>query len=173
MIGTALAIGAGVGALGGLFGSLGKRSAIQKQLEMLDQKKRDNQNWFDRRYNEDSTQRADAQRLLKITEDSMRKRTKAAAGREAVMGGATENTMREKEAANQVMADAVSQINAAGEQRKDQIEAQYRQQKDALEQQEAALKGQEPNGFDFANNIIGGAAGGASLANGLFGGKKE
>ena len=173
MIGTALAIGSAVGALGGLLGSSGKNEAIRQQMKLLQQQQKENQDWFDRRYNEDATQRADAQRILQITEDRIRKRNKAAAGREAVMGGATEDTMREKEAGNEMMANAVSQINAAGEQRKDQIEQQYRQQKNALAQQEAALKGQEQSDLDILSNVIGGAGSGALLAGALEGGGKK
>lgn len=163
MIGTAAIIGGAAGALGGLLGSNGRNDAIRRQIAMLQQMEKDNKNWFDRRYNEDATQRADAQRILQITEDRIRKRNKAAAGREAVMGGATEDTMREKEAGNQAMADAVSQINAAGEQRKDQIEQQYRQQKNALGMQKAGLEGQMQSDSDILSNVIGGAANGVGL----------
>ena len=156
-------IGGAVGALGGLLGSAGKNEQIRKQMALLAKQQKENQDWYDRRYNEDATQRADAQRLLQTMEDSIRKRNKAAAGREAVMGGASESTAREKEAGNQMMANAVGQINANNERRKDAIEAQYRNQKAALEQQEAGLEGQKVGAFDYLNNIIGGAAQGASL----------
>jgi hypothetical protein len=162
-IGLGALIGAGAGALGGVFGSAGRNKAIREQMQLLAQRQQENQNWFDRRYNEDATQRADAQRMLQITENNIRKRNKAAAGREAIMGGPTEATAREKEAGNQMYADAVSQINAAGERRKDQIEQQYLQQKNALDQQQMALEGQKQNGFDVANNIIGGAAQGFQM----------
>lgn len=170
-----LAIGAAAGALGGIFGSAGKNKAIRKQMELVAQQQQENKDWYDRRYNEDSTQRADAQRLLQITEEGIRKRNKAAAGREAVMGGATEDTMREKEAGNEMMANAISQINAAGEQRKEQIENQYRQRKSELDQQQASLEGQMQSGWDIASNAIGGAAQGAGMGAGiqnLLGGKK-
>ena len=159
-------IGGAVGALGGLLGSKGKNDSIRKQMELLQRQQKENPDYFDRRYNEDATQRADAQRILQITEDRLRKRNKAAAGREAVMGGATEDTMHEKEAGNEMMANAVSQINAAGEQRKEQIEQQYRQQKNTLAQQEMALKGQELSDSDILSNVAGGAFGG--VASGLM-----
>ena len=165
-------IGGAVGALGGLLGSAGKNDAIRRQMQLLQQQQQDNKNWYDRRYNEDATQRADAQRILQITEDRIRKRNKAAAGREAVMGGATEDTMREKEAGNEMMANAVSQINAAGEQRKDRIEQQYRQQKSILDQQQAGLEVQKLSDLDILSNTIGGAASGAMMGNMFGGGKK-
>ena len=156
-------IGGALGALGGIFGGISKNKMLKRMRNMINEQKRENQDWYDRRYNEDSTQRADAQRILQVTQDRLRKSNKAAAGREAVMGGASESTAREKEAGNQMMANAVGQINANNERRKDAIEAQYRNQKAALEQQEAGLEGQKVGAFDYLNNIIGGAAQGASL----------
>lgn len=157
-------ISGAVGALGGLLGSEGKNESVRKQLKLLQQQQKGNENWFNRRYNEDATQRADAQRILQITEDRIRKRNKAAAGREAVMGGATEDTMREKEAGNEMMANAVSQINAANERRKDQIEQQYLQKKGALDQQQMAIEAQELSDNDILSNVVGGAASGVGLS---------
>lgn len=151
-------IGAGLGAVGGIFGGISKNKMIKKQLQMLAERQRENQDWYDRRYNEDVTQRADAQRLLTMTEESIKKRNKAAAGTAAVMGGTEESVAAEKAAGNQAVADATSQIAASGEQRKSQIEQQYLQKKDALDQAKAELEGQKVNGLDMAGNVIGGAA---------------
>ena len=161
MIGSV--IGGGAGALGGLFGGISKNKMIQKQIEMINQRKQENQNWYDRRYNEDSTQRADAQRLLTLTEESIRKRNKATAGREAVMGGASEQSAQEKEQNNKMLSDAVSQINVAGEKRKEQIEQQYQARKDALNDTLANLESQKKDAFDIMSDMIGGAANGMSL----------
>lgn len=151
-------IGAGLGAVGGIFGGLSKNKMIKKQMAMLSQQKRENQDWYDRRYNEDATQRADAQRLLTMTEESIKKRNKAAAGTAAVMGGTDESIAAEKAAGNQALADATSQIAAAADQRKDQIEQQYQQRKDNIDNAMRELEGQKQNGWDFANAAIGGAA---------------
>ena len=85
------------------------------------------QSWYDRRYNEDATQRADAQRILTLTNENIRQRNQNAAGAQAVMGGTDESVAAAKAANNQALAEAASQIAAAGERRKDQIEAQYRE----------------------------------------------
>lgn len=90
---------------------------------------KDNQNWYDRRYNEDATQRADAQRILTMTNENIRQRNQAAAGSQAVMGGTEESVAAAKAANNQALADATSQIAVNGERRKDQIESQYLQTK--------------------------------------------
>jgi hypothetical protein len=157
-------IGGATGALGGLFGSFGKNDAIKKQMQMIAQQQRENQDWYDRRYNEDATQRADAQRLLQMTEESIKKRNKAAAGTAAVMGGTAESVAAEKEANNKALADTTSQIAAAGEARKDRIENQYMARKEQLNSAMRELEGQKQSDLD----ILGGAIGGA--AQGILGG---
>ena len=138
-------VGGAGGALGGLLGGLGKNAAIRSQLRAIAQAEKSNQNWYDRNYNEDVTQRADAQRLLTMTEEAMRKRNRAAAGRAAVMGGTDESVAAEKAAGAKAMSDAVSQINAAGEARKQQVDAQYQTRKNQLADARANLEGQRSN----------------------------
>lgn len=156
-------VGGAVGALGGIFGGLSKNSAIKKQMEMLAQQQRENQDWYDRRYNEDATQRADAQRLLQITEDSIKKRNRAAAGTAAVMGGTDESVAAAKDANSKALADTVSQINAAGDARKDQIEGQYRARKGQIDNAMRELEGQKSNTLDLINAGVGGAFNGVGL----------
>jgi len=156
-------IGGAVGALGGVLGGVSKNNAIREQMKLIAQQQRDNQDWYDRRYNEDATQRADAQRLLTMTEESIKKRNRAAAGTAAVMGGTDESVAAEKEAGNKAMADAVSQINAAGEARKDQIENQYLARKSQLDNAQRELEGQKSSTLDLINAGVSGAASGLSL----------
>jgi hypothetical protein len=104
----------------------------KKNVEAQRQK---NQDWYDRRYNEDATQRADAQRILTQTEESIKQRNKQAAGSAAVMGGTDESVAAAKAANNQALADATSQIAANAEARKDNIEATYMQNDNAFVEQ--------------------------------------
>ncbi len=157
-------IGAAAGAAGGILGGLGKNRALKKQINAVKEMQRENQDWYDRRYNEDATQRADAQRVLTMTEEAIKNRNRAAAGSAAVMGGTEESVAAAKEANAKALSDVASQIAIAGEQRKDAIESQYRSKNDALQEQINALKGQKKSGWDIASDAIGGAA------EGLFGG---
>ena len=111
----------------------------ERMRRVFAKRKSDNENWYNKNYNEDPTQRADTQRILQITENNIRKRNKAAAGRAAIMGGNDEQAAREKEANNQLYADAVGQIAAENERRKAAIEEQYRSRKDALEDAEMGV----------------------------------
>ncbi len=152
--------GAALGAAGSIFGGIKASEAAQKRNEYLASKAKENQDWYDRRYNEDATQRADAQRIITMTEDAIRKRNRAAQGREAVMGGPSEASAREKEANNKVLTDAVSQINAAGERRKDQIEQQYLSRKDAIDDAKMQVETQRAASVSEATKGVLGAAGG-------------
>ena len=160
-------IGAVAGAAGGILGGISKNNALKEQMRLLNEKKRENQDWYDRRYNEDSTQRADAQAMMTETAERIRQRNRQSAGAAAVMGGTEESVAATKQANAQAMADATSQIAIAGENRKDQIEGQYMQRKDAYDQQIRALKGQKVDGFGMASNAIGGAVNGFASGMGL------
>lgn len=155
-IGGALGIGAGI------FGGISASKAMKKVKRNLQEQKQSNQAWYDRRYNEDATQRADAQRILTHTIDNIRQRNQAAAGAQAVMGGTEESVAATKAANNEALADAVSQIAVNGERRKDQIEGQYRATDSNLD---AQLNNLEINKAKAVSQAIGGVAqAGAGLA---------
>ena len=126
---------------------------------------KDNQNWYDRRYNEDATQRADAQRILTMTNENIRQRNQQAAGAQAVMGGTEESVAAAKAANNQALADATSQIAVNGERRKDQIEQQYMQTKSELNDKLREIEVGKANAVSQA--VQGVAQSGANMA-GLF-----
>lgn len=117
--------GGALGAAGSIFGGISASKAMRRVKKNLQAQKEANQNWYDRRYNEDATQRADAQRILTQTEESIRNRNRQAAGAQAVMGGTDESTAAAKAANAQALADATSQIAVNAENRKDQIEQTY------------------------------------------------
>lgn len=160
-------IGAAAGAAGSVFGGIGKNKALKDQMKMVNEMKRENQDWYDRRYNEDSTQRADAQAMLTRTAEAIKNRNRAAAGSAAVMGGTEESVAATKAANAQAMADATSAIVVNGEQRKDNIEQQYRQKNDAYNEQLRQLQGQKQGILDIAGGALGGAANGFASGMGL------
>ncbi len=128
-------IGAAVGAAGSIFGGISASRAMKKMKRNVEAQRKKNQDWYDRRYNEDATQRADAQRILTMTEESIKNRNKQAAGAQAVMGGTDESTAAAKAANNEALASATSQIAASADARKDAIEQQYMQKDDQYVQQ--------------------------------------
>ena len=155
-------IGAALGAAGSIFGGIAASKAMKNVKANIEQQQRENKDWYDRRYNEDATQRADAQRILAMTEESIKKRNRAAAGTAAVMGGTDESTAAAKAANAQALADATSQIAAGAENRKDQIEQTYQQRDSQINE---ALNNLEINKAQAISQAVQGVAkAGAGIA---------
>ena len=140
MIGSILGSVAGIA--GSIFGGISASKAMKRVKNNLQDQQRANQDWYDQRYNEDATQRADAQRILTQTQEAIRKRNQQSAGAQAVMGGTEESVAAAKAANNQALADATAQIAMEGERRKDAIEQTF-QNRDA--QLQAQLNNREVN----------------------------
>lgn len=139
IIGGALKLG------GSIFGGIKAAKAARERTENVQEQLRKNEDWYNRRYNEDATQRADAQRLITMTEEALKKRNKAAQGTAAVMGGSQEALAAEKAASVQALADATSQIASAADKRKDAIEAQYQSNEANLNDQLNQIQAEKAN----------------------------
>lgn len=155
-------IGAGLGLASSIAGGIANRKARRKQEQMIAQQQRENQAWYDRKYNEDPTKRADTVRLLTQMQEQIKNRNKAAKGRQAVMGGTEDSTTAVKEANNKTLADTTSQIVAANDARKDNIEQQYRERKNQLQNQQMGLEAEKA--ADTANAVAGVAGTAANIA---------
>jgi hypothetical protein len=154
--------GGALGAAGSIFGGISASKAMRRVKKNLQAQKEANQNWYDRRYNEDATQRADAQRILTQTEESIRNRNRQAAGAQAVMGGTDESTAAAKAANAQALADATSQIAVNAENRKDLIEQTYQQRDSQINE---ALNNLETNKAQAISQAVQGVAkAGAGIA---------
>ena len=148
-------IGAGLSAVGSIFGGISASKAMKNVKKNLESQKQANQDLYDRRYNEDATQRADAQRILTKTEEMIKNRNRQAAATQAVMGGTEESVAASKGVNAQALAEATSQIAVNAEARKDQIEQTYRQ-KDA--QLQEALNNMEINKAQAIGSAVQGVA---------------
>lgn len=157
--------GGALGAAGSIFGGISASKAMRRVKKNLQAQKEANQNWYDRRYNEDATQRADAQRILTQTEESIRNRNRQAAGVQAVMGGTDESTAAAKAANAQALADATSQIAVNAENRKDQIEQTYQQRDSQINE---ALNNLEINKAQAISQAVQGVAKAGSGIAGAF-----
>ena len=155
-------IGAGLGLASSIAGGIANRKARKRQEQMLAQQQRDNQAWYDRKYNEDPTKRADTVRLLTQMQEQIKNRNRAAKGRQAVMGGTEDSTTAVKEANNKTLADTTSQIVAANEARKDAIEQQYQQNKRSIQGQQMQMEAEKS--ADTANVVSGVAGTAANIA---------
>ena len=155
-------IGAGLGLASSIAGGIANRKARRKQEQMIAQQQRENQAWYDRTYNADPTKRADTVRLLTQMQEQIKNRNKAAKGRQAVMGGTEDSTTAVKEANNKTLADTTSQIVAANDARKDNIEQQYMNRKNQLQNQQMSIDAEKA--ADTANAVAGVAGTAANIA---------
>lgn len=156
IIGGAMKVG------GAIFGGISASKAMKKVKKNIQEQQRKNQDWYDQRYNEDATQRADAQRILTMTQESIRQRNQQAAGAQAVMGGTEESVAAAKAANNAALADATSQIAVNADRRKDAIEQQYMTTDQQLQSQLNNLEINKANAISQA--VQGVANAGAGIA---------
>lgn len=158
-------IGAGLSAIGGIFGGISASKAMKNVKNSLKDQRENNLDWYNRRYNEDATQRADALAATTNMQKVMLERNKQAAGAQAVMGGTEESVAATKAANAQALADTTSAIAVNGERRKDAIESQYQAKDEALQSQLNDMERQKA--ANTAQAIQGLAQTGSNIA-GLF-----
>lgn len=157
MIGSAIGGALKVG--GAIFGGISQARAAKKIKQNIENQQKENQDWYDRRYNEDMTQRADAVALINRTEESIRNRNKNAAATAAVMGGTNEALAAQRAANNAALTDTMSQIAVTADQRKDAIENQYRNRNADLISQINANEAQKAANIAAAIQGVGATAG--------------
>lgn len=132
MIGAILGAAAGIGS--SIFSGVKAAKAARKAKKQLEQEKAENAAWYNRRINEDATQRADAQRAIRLAQEEVRNRNREAAGTQAVVGGTDESVAATKEANAKAISDTMSNIAANAEAQKSQIEESYRNQNRTINQ---------------------------------------
>lgn len=157
-------IGAGLGVAGGIAGAFGAANAMRKYDDSVNRMAADNENWFNKEYNSDYTQRADAQRMLTQVKDFAKNRVRQAEGQAAISGATPEAEALAKKDASDAVADATGNIAAAGAQYKQGVMDKYLTQKSNLDQlkaqgymNRAAAYGQAgSNALGFGGDLLGG-----------------
>lgn len=165
-LGTA-AVGVGISALGGA------RAARQKRRELA-QRERENNAWYDQRYNELGTERADAQAALSAMRAAQAQRMSSARGASAVMGASAGSVAAEKNAANMAMGQTIGQINANAEAYKQGIENAYLQRKNDISNQRLNMYEQQAQNLAQAGGQMS-SLGAGMIGSGMFdaSGKKK
>ena len=158
-------IGSVVGGLAGIGGAIGAgiagRKAYKKNMGILNDMRQDSQNWYDREYNSDFTQRADAQAALNNARRILDERYRRAEGAAAVAGASDESVALQKQAANEVLGDVTSDTVGQAEAYKEGVRNNYVNQQTAFNQAEMDLNSKK------AANVATQAAGLATAAGGL------
>lgn len=149
MVGSGLKIGSSI------FGGIKASKAMNRVRDNIKAARTENQNWYNRRYNEDATQRADAQSLLNNTRELLMRKAQNAAATNAVMGGTDEAAALDKADSNDTLASTIDKLNTAADARKDRIENDYRTRDGGYQSQ---LNDLEMNKAKAITDAVNGAA---------------
>lgn len=118
----ATAIGAGVGVLssilGGASASRAAKAAERRQRAMEAKE----QAWYNRRYNEDYSDTAAGQNLIRRAKDYAKEQWKKAAGAQAVAGGTDAATQMAKDSGNKMVGDTIANIASTDQERKANVD---------------------------------------------------
>ena len=123
----------GLGAAGSAANFISQAKEARKRRRALDERERENEAWYNRKYNEVGAESASAQRALTAMCDAQRQRMDRASGAAAVSGASSESVAAEKAAANKAIGDTVSAIAARDDARKERVEDEYRRERRAIE----------------------------------------
>ena len=156
-------IGGGIGVLGSVAGAIGSARKMKQAGDMLTAQQDQNQAWYDKEYNTDYTQRADAQAILNKTREMANENRKRARGMSVVAGATDESVAMENEASNDMIANTMGNINQSADAYKQSVQGQFRATQQQLDQQ------QYNNKIAEAQNIANAASGVSKAGAGIVG----
>lgn len=129
----AIISGAGQGAsatMGGIFSTL----QMRKAKRIIGAARKRSQDWYDKEYNADFTQRADAQSALAKARGILNEKYMQAEGASAVAGATDESVAHQKAAANNTLAAITSNIAERADAYKEGVRANYENQQAQADQ---------------------------------------
>lgn len=133
-------VGAGVNALA-------NARSYRNQMKNLRQQEHENRNWYDRRYNEKATERADMVARNEQAQQYWAQQMAQHQGTAAVMGGTNAQLAAQKNAAAAGYAQEQGQAMQRQEVRKDTIENAYNANKTAIQNQMLAMEQNRAKGI--------------------------
>lgn len=132
------AASAAAGLASSLFGASKAAKARREAQRLQEKRERQEQAWYDRRYNEDYLDTAAGQNLMRQANDYADKVWRKAEGAKAVGGATDAATAQAKESANRMVGNAVANIAANDTQRKDNVDSQHQRNLQQFNEQEQA-----------------------------------
>lgn len=166
------ALGLGLGAAGSAANFISQAKEARKRRRALDERERENEAWYNRKYNEVGTESASAQRALTAMRDAQQERMNRASGAAAVSGASSESVAAEKAAANKTIGDTVSAIAARDDARKERVDDEYRREKRAIDNARDNISLQKQQNTAAATSQALNTAGNIIALGGEMGGKK-
>lgn len=126
--------GMAASALGSIYGAVQANVNRKKAEGILEQQKADLQEWRDREMNTNYLQRADSQALLKDVREQGEEYMRGMNNDAVRAGMSDEAKVAMAQQANKAYSNAASQLAAAGQQHKDNVENTWLSQKDKYDQ---------------------------------------
>ena len=130
-------IGAGTALASAIGGAIGSANQNRQSRNLIENLRRENEEWYNMQKNQQYTQRLDFQAVMKKQKELLDEQYKNALGRKENMGGTEESVALEKKAANQTLSDTTTNAVGQAQAYQDSVDAQHRQTENALVQQEA------------------------------------
>lgn len=124
--------------------------AYRNQMKNLRKQERENQNWYDRRYNENATERADSVALNEQAKQHFAERMAQHQGTAAVMGGTNAQLAAEKNAEAAGYAAQQAQRQQMADTRKDTIENKFLANKTNIQNKMLEMEAQRAQGIQAA-----------------------
>lgn len=153
-----------------LWGAHKSAEANGKTQAQIRAEKAANDAWYRRKYNEDYSNTAAGQNMIRMARDYARENWQKAQGAAAVAGGTDEASARAKESGNRMIGNAIANMDAADTQRKDNIERQYRSTDSELNMQQKQAEQQKADNIaQAASNASNALASGANAIYGAVG----
>lgn len=153
---------AGVAAAGAKIGGAirakkARKKAAKEQRRILDQMNEENESNFLRDYYQSAFDDPTSRSYLKRISGELYDKDKALTNSGVATGSTHENTLAKKQAANEVMSDAVNHVVVNHEAKKQLAKADYMQRKDSIASGQLGVAKQESRDMaDSANQIAGG-----------------
>ena len=119
------AISAGVGLASSLIGGAAASRAAKEAERRQRAREAAEMASYTRRYNQDVTDTASGQNLIRIAKDHAKENWRKAAGAQAVAGGTDAAAQMAKDAGNKMVGDTIANMKAMDDARKDRIDAQH------------------------------------------------
>lgn len=120
----------GAAAVGNALASV---QAARKTRRLLSEQEKENEDWFQQRYHEDGTQRADAQRMITKTTEALLRTNRNAQASAAVTGATPEQAAITQRDSNRMLAEGIAKVVERQNDRQDNVEDEYRRRKRELQ----------------------------------------
>lgn len=151
-------------------GGIASRNRARRGRRAVNESKREEEAWYNRRYNEDYADTKAGQNLIRKAKDYARQQVKRAEGHAAVAGATDAQVQMAKDSTNKMVGDTIANIGAADQERKARVDDMHRKSQMGFAQEEAAYHAQQAQNIASTAQAASNAM--ASMAGSMGGGTR-